>query len=640
MTGVAAGSGPAAALRSLVLLIVLYLAASLGLLWNWHAAQVNTVTGDEPWYLLIASGMVRQGTLEQQVPLAAEVEERRLYAGGLTPLDVADPQASHVVQGPHGYYSVHNIGLPALLALPLAIAGVSGAKVFLALLSSLVVVLAWLFAGTLRLTTAQRALATASVTLALPFLPAAGQVFPDIPGGLLCLLGLYWLATPHIARSPGRLWLYAVLVASMPWLQIRFAAPALVIIGALLWQAWRAGTLDRQAAMRWLLPLALSGLALCGYNAWAFGNPLGPYQSDALEFSTTSLLVLLGLHLDQNQGFLLQNPAHFLGLMGLASLLVRQRLLGIAVLLVFAALIVPNAMHPNWYGGWSFSGRFGWAAATVFVLPTLVGLARLAQGAPRTFVALVLALLALQAYFYAGYVGWLGDGNLYNRSPADRPMPWLSAYAIFYADVWRWLPAVYGRGFTGWDWPVRYAPNVVFAGMALGAVVLGLLTARRPARGFARAVAGWAGVSVIAIGLGGALGLAPDVYREPRTWQASDAGGHTGRVEDGARLVSAAKDQPHLALFGPSARLGRGPHEVTLDYASPAPTDAVIGTLEVYHQHSHTVLQEIPLMGTGGQRIELSHVVELRNRASMIEFRVFWPGSADLRIEGLRVQAL
>jgi hypothetical protein len=52
---------------------------------------------------------------------------------------------------------------------------------------------------------------------------------------------------------------------------------------------------------------------------------------------------------------------------------------------VFLSLIVPNALHPNWYGGWSFSGRFQWAAAIAFIIPTICGLLFIAKRKEKIF---------------------------------------------------------------------------------------------------------------------------------------------------------------------------------------------------------------------------------------------------------------
>ncbi len=617
-------------------LLLVYWALALGLLQAWQAQGANQPTGDEPFYMMMADGLLRHGTLEQSVPHADELAQRRYSPDGVPAFDAELPQITHMVAGPNGYYSVHNIGLPSLIAVPLALGGAAGAKMFLALLSGAIVLLAWALAGTFRLTLAQRLLATATVSLALPFLPGAGQVYPDIPGGLLCLFGLYWLATPERARSARRRLAYALVLALLPWLQIRFAAPALILVAALVWQTLERQPHDRRQALGIALPMVVSGLLLAAYNAWAYGNPFGPYSKDALEFSRTALLSLIGLHIDQNQGFLLQNPVHFFGLIGLGWLAMARRRLALVFVLVYLSLIVPNALHPAWYGGWSFSGRFAWAAATVFALPTLAGLARLAQGSPRVFVGVAVSAVALQLAFYAGYVGWLGDTSLYNRSPAGLTMPWLPNYGIFYAPVWEWFPAVYGQAPNGWLWALGYAPNVLFMALVAGAFALGVATARQTPRRFALSSVMAASLALAAVAWVGFAQSPVSAYQEPQRFQPGAYPGHTGRAQGDARMAQAGADAPALLMYGPAQRLHRGRYAVTFDYRSDAPVDAQVGTIDVYRQRDDDVVGTAAVPGSAGQPASVTYEFQVHSPQPH-EFRLAWNGIGDFALLQVRV---
>ena len=94
--------------------------------------------------------------------------------------------------------------------------------------------------------------------------------------------------------------------------------------------------------------LLLGVLAM--YNEYAFGNFFGPYQNGAFEVSKTAFMVLSGLYFDQNQGFLLQNPFFLIGVLFIVFLFAYDRRFYFVAALVYLSLIVPNALHPNWYG--------------------------------------------------------------------------------------------------------------------------------------------------------------------------------------------------------------------------------------------------------------------------------------------------
>ncbi len=92
------------------------------------------------------------------------------------------------------------------------------------------------------------------------------------------------------------------------------------------------------------------------------------------------LAILLGLHLDQGQGIFSQQPLLLLGLVGLGTLVRDDRRGALALGLLYSSLLVPNAAHPNWYGGWSFVGRFHWSSFLLWLFP----LAHLVRGMVAT----------------------------------------------------------------------------------------------------------------------------------------------------------------------------------------------------------------------------------------------------------------
>lgn len=224
----------------------------------------------------------------------------------------------------------------------------------------------------------QHWLAVFATCIALPFLPGANQIYPDLLAGWIVLSGLYWFFTLQKKRARSLEFAWINLLVFLPWLQIKFIAPCLLlIIGLSVKRFWL--TRHYQDVLPFLLITFFSCVGLMAYNNYAFGSIFGPYQAGALELSKTSLIVVLGLFLDQNHGFLWQNPIYFIGFFAFGRLFYYDKFFTLLWLLVFLSLLIPNGLHTNWYGGYSFSGRFAWSATVVFIIPTLYGLSLLGQ---------------------------------------------------------------------------------------------------------------------------------------------------------------------------------------------------------------------------------------------------------------------
>ena len=190
------------------------------------------------------------------------------------------------------------------------------------------------------------------------------------------------------------------------------------------------------------------------YNKFAFGSYFGPYHLwpvAGLELSETSFMTLLGLHLDQNQGFLLQNPINFIGLMGIGLLYLRDPFMAVGVSLVFFSLIVPNGLHPVWYGGWSISGRFGWSAAIVFMMPTMYALL-LAHKEQALFTGL----------FFKSHPKHISFAIRYSRRKyiQQGSKCWSDAYPIFIT------PYTHGSMLYDIRWAVAHIPNYTWSAFA------------------------------------------------------------------------------------------------------------------------------------------------------------------------------
>jgi hypothetical protein len=525
---------------------------------------------------------------------------------------------------------------------------VVGAKIFLILLNGLIVLVVWKISGIFSEDQRVRFATVLAVSIGLPLIPASNQVYPNMLGGLICLNALYWILTLSRQRPVGLEVFYAVSIALLPWLHIVFTAAALILAVALVFLIF-VGTKDFRRVMVVIVPFFLSLGTLALYNNYAFGNPFGPYQSGSLEISKTALMVLLGLHFDQNQGFLLQNPVFFIGILSIGGFFAHNRRIGFLVALVYLSLIVPYALHTNWYGGWSFSGRFEWAAASILMVPTIFGMTKLASSSRPAFWLIAGIVVLLQAVFYIKYT-FLGV-NLYNKVGH---MTWLDSYSIFYFPLHKWLPALYNV-----NWAYQYLPNLVFFLIIAGLLVLGFVISRRTNDIKKIVLAFCAGAVVFVL----IAGFFSKPVLEPLIFNGDNLSSQTGGLQNGARIAFEGIDKPGFVTYGPYVILRKGSYRCIIYYSSRAPDDRIIGKWDIFRTDVGSIrilkglfallahrqvgdlteisatVDEGALFGTDGQTGSILVPFDVESwLSSTYEFRNFWNGSGDIRIIKIELQ--
>ena len=452
---------------ALIFALALFYTAALSTLFLWNERGLGPpahyiITGDEPHYLVMVRGLLRYHSLEQTQVYQDEITTRDLFPPGIAARDaIPSSKTTHGVEGPRGLYNIHGVGLPILLLIPFALGGVIGAKFFLVLISGGLVYLCWKLTGLFSENPKDRLLATLATTVAAPFIPATHQIYPDLPAGLLCLMGLWWFLTPNRARHPLKEIGLAGLIAFLPWLQIKLSITSLILLTGISLQIWpQKDGVHRVFRIGSVALLIFGGLALL--NLYCYGKISGPYMKPQLEFSWTSVMVLLGLHLDQNQGYLMQDPIAWIGLFHLGHLLRSERKTFLFWCLLYLSLIVPNGLHWNWYGGGSLSGRFTLSAATVLLFPTIMALLSTRQTHPRLFYSLIGLVMGLQSYLFYRYA--ILGVSLFNKPELTEA----SQYAIFYPDLHALLPMLYNV-----EWAYQYLPNYLWTFLLIGILVGG-----------------------------------------------------------------------------------------------------------------------------------------------------------------------
>jgi hypothetical protein len=610
--------------KCLVLLLAIYFVAALATFLSWRAKNIYNITGDEPHFLIITSGLVKHWSFEQTLPYAEEARTNGIYKFG--PLD------QHTVHGPNGVYSKHGIGLPILLAIPFSLFGLLGAKFFMIVVGASVVVLSWKISGFFTSNRSVRFLSVLAACIGMPLIPASGQIYTDIPAGLIALSGIYLFMTlegrsrllPSIA--------VAASLAMLPWLHVRYAAASVILTVAIIWKISRNQN-ESLKIRTTLLMIAFSLTSFAGliaYNLFAFGNAAGPFNAE-LEISKTSLMVLFGLFVDQNQGFLLQNPIALLGVLFAGSLFASDRKLFAVWLLVFLSLIVPNSLEKFIYGGWSFSGRFQWAASVVFLLPTIFGLVRMSSNL-KVFYSVTSIGIFTQAFYFCLYA--FADVSMYNRPVST----FFDDYTMLHSRIYSWLPALYNV-----DIAYKYLPNLGWLIALCALAGAGFIYSKRlliPSTKFLAAVGAFClGLIILSGSIFNAYG-----YRLlfPIRYLAKDLPSNAGRVEGTARIAVEGEDKPGLVNFGPYIPLRKGSYLVVVHYSSSACAEKKVGTFDIATRAGSRISHTIALHGTGGSADTASMLFQVAKHRSpdKYEFRSQWNGSSNLRVFDVQLERL
>jgi hypothetical protein len=349
--------------------------------------------GDEPHYLMVADSLWRDG----DVSLERDYAEERYATYHDAPL------APHFrVRGRHGeVYSLHAVGLSVLILPAWAIAGYAGVTVFMAFLAALLVNEVRLLA--LDLTGRERLATGAALLVALtpPLAHYAGLVFTEVPAGLVLAFGLRRGREERL--SVGGALAVGLAASALPWLNVRYAPLALLVV---VHASWRHRTARHAVALFLPLLASAAGLAVYHHALYGFFDPRRVYGRRPEIALSNVPEALPGLLLDQEFGLLVYAPVLVLALPGLVWLVHRDRRLGWTAILASAVVVAAASAWPMWRGGFNPPGRF-----LVPITPVLAVAAALVWA--RRGVAAGAALLA-------GWSLWVGLAGALEPRLVDR----------------------------------------------------------------------------------------------------------------------------------------------------------------------------------------------------------------------------
>jgi hypothetical protein len=355
----------------------------------WQVAP-SVPGGDEPHYLIITQSLLKDGDLRIENN-HRNGDYRAFYQGEL-------PKPDYRRRGRNGeIYSIHAPGLPALVAPAFAVAGYHGVVLCLILLASAGTALAWHLARMVSGRSDAAWFGWAATTLSTSSIFHSFTVYPDGPGAIIALTGVWALLRAERESVTGteRLtpwWLHGAALAMLPWIHTRFALIA-GSLGALV--LLRLSTTRNAAgkAVAFLTIPAVSALCWVGFFVAIYGtpDPSAPYANEegSIAFIPGGLA---GLFFDQRFGVFAYAPVLLTAAAGLVVMIRQreQRRLALEMLFVLVPYLLAVTHFAMWWGGTSAPGRF-----FVPMLPMMAVPAAACWGAVHTRATRVTILAAL-----------------------------------------------------------------------------------------------------------------------------------------------------------------------------------------------------------------------------------------------------
>jgi len=312
-----------------------------------HNNRGEMLVGDEPHYLFVMQSLKQFHTAELTHLL--KLPEEELPPGIVR---VKPHKSRQSVEG--RTYSIHNIGLPLLMVIPHAVAGLHGVMLLFSVVTALLVANVFLLALEITGRKWMSVLVATLVGLSCPFAFYFRCIYPDVVAALLVVYAFRIVRkkSPHLAT----VFLAGAAAAFLPWLHARYVLfAATLFVGAAV--ALRCNPLKLGA---FAAPFLVSAPLLIWFFYTAYGSwlPSAQYGTDSPPVSRFLWRGAPGAFFDRNHGILAFAPVYFLAAAGLAPLVRGHRrdsiLIGILTLPSFVAF----SSHWMWWGGPCPPGRF------------------------------------------------------------------------------------------------------------------------------------------------------------------------------------------------------------------------------------------------------------------------------------------
>jgi hypothetical protein len=378
----------------LALLTVVY-TGSVGI----RASRGASITGDEPFYLLTTQSLVDDGDLD-----LIQQYERKSYREFF---DHPDGLWRQSVPNDDGVLlSPHNPGLSVYVIPGFVVGGLPGTQVQLLLTAALTFALTYVLTARVTDSPLWSWLATAAVGLSATAFIFSTEVYPEIPGACLLVLGLLVVTERRRGLGWSDALILTLLMSALLWLGVKYAVLAAPVAAVFLWRAdMRGRTMLVGAGVASAAAFAAFHLAVFGeitpysVNSVYAGENTSQVLDSHFTLSSDRLYRLWGIFIDRRFGLARWAPVLLLAIPGM-FLLVRRGLDGVLVISLVAAQLLVATFVAITMMGWWFPGRTMATVLPLLAVPMALVLVqggravRLIFGGLAAYSLLITALLA------------------------------------------------------------------------------------------------------------------------------------------------------------------------------------------------------------------------------------------------------
>lgn len=322
--------------------------------------HLDPITGDEPFYVMTAISIVRDRDLDEFNNYANRdydefyPEEPLPAAWRGWPAFPRDLPPHPAISERDGLHTKHGLGLSFLIAIPYAIAGRVGAMLVVTLAAVLLSGQMFLLARESGAQDQISAMSAIALAVTMPIAPYALLIFPEIPAALLIIY-----AVRRLSSSSNSTWQWLATGAAigfLPWLHQRFAIVSAVFAAILLYRIVLSRSRSGAVA---LLPVALGGFSIIGYNLWLYGQ-FTQNTADHAGFSGLSgtLNGLGGLLLDAQWGLLVMAPLTLICIAAIPTWARANRRTATVVALTVSPYLLIVGAYQVWWGEWGPAARY------------------------------------------------------------------------------------------------------------------------------------------------------------------------------------------------------------------------------------------------------------------------------------------
>jgi hypothetical protein len=417
-------------------------------------------TGDEPHYLVAAQSMAYDGDLDLSNDYGNR--ERTLEVFGVWPFGPDTHAADY--RGTGQLRPVRGIGMSALLAPAVALGGETGVRLLMVLVAALLADQLFRLLRDLGFRRRFAFLAWAAVALCYPMIAFSSQIYPELPGALLIVVGLRVMVKR--ASSPVALAIGSTAAALLVWLHVRFIPLSAGVFLGLVVAACRAGSGGGAARVRdrlrvlttqWrtvTVPLAvpyftyLVLFAAVSYHLYGTINPTAPYRSygDSPTAGSGGWSFLyeyaLADVLNPLHGWIPYAPVQWLGLAALGCLVLKWKwvALGCIAVPVGYELVLASAGPAL---GWGFPARYLIPVIPLIAVPIALAIQYVRPSrfvfAPLLAVSLAFGVAAVYEHEYLYPAGntarILGARTTAGLFPITNPAPLITSYTQAPGDI-------------------------------------------------------------------------------------------------------------------------------------------------------------------------------------------------------------